>query len=74
LIDVPEKNQSFGSIADIANLQREVVGESVLHAEVPTGDAWVLKVRVDRHEVARNGGRTTDPTAGWKDSAIPVER
>ena len=74
LIDVTKENQSFPAIADIAKLQREVGGEGVLHAEVPTRDVGVFEIRVNRHEVARYCGCATEAGAGWKNNAIPLER
>jgi hypothetical protein len=42
-------------IADIADFQREVVGEGMLDTEVPIRDVRVAEVRVCRHDVARAG-------------------
>src|SRR5437016_89022 len=77
LIEVAEKQQPFAFIADVAELERKVIGEGVLDAQVPTGNVRGFEIRVDRQEVTRRSSLAsgaTDPAAGRKNNTIPVGR
>src|SRR5262249_4369591 len=74
LIDVTKEKQPFADICDIANLQRDIVGEGVLHSKVPARDVGHFEIRVYRHQVARYCSRATEEGTGRKNNTIPVER
>src|SRR5262249_7672206 len=65
---------SFAAIADVSKLQREVVGEGVLHTHVPTPYVGGFEIGVHAHKVAGNCFRATESAALRKHNAIPVER
>src|SRR5579859_2390980 len=62
-------------VTDVANLQREVVAEDVLHTQVIVDDVGILEVRVYRPNVTRLYGRAGDRSSGRENStrAIPVQ-
>src|SRR5437870_4376526 len=72
-INVAAAAQSVAVIADIADVQRKVVPEGVLDAEVPVHDVGILEIRVHGNDVARYGRCAAECGAFRKDNVIPVE-
>jgi hypothetical protein len=52
LIDVPETEQPVAMIADICEIQHEVIGQLVLDAQVPVDDVGIAEIRIHAHDGA----------------------
>ncbi len=74
LIDVELTQQVTAVIADVAYLQREVVGDGVLNVEVVIHEVGGAEVRIHAQDAARCDASAIDPGALRKNNAIPVER
>src|SRR6202790_3255355 len=72
LIDIAKSQQVIAVIADVANIQRQVAAEGVLHAEVVIHDVGGLEMWIHRIEGARRGVRAREPGLR-KNNALPVE-
>src|SRR5262249_463677 len=73
LIKVAAAGQSVAVIANIADVQRKIVGEGVLDTDVPVHGVGGLEIRVHGLDAAGYGRCTTECGAVRKNNVIPVE-
>ena len=73
LIDVAATGQPVAVIANIAHVQRKVVGEGVLDSKVPVHGVGVLEIRVHGDDAAGYVLCATEYGAFRKNNVIPVE-
>ena len=74
LIDIDNTQQIIAVIADITDVQTEVVSKSVLHTKIPTRDEGGFEVGIQSAQAARRGGGATERQSTRKNNTIPVER
>src|SRR5437588_3662840 len=72
LIKVAATGQSVAVIADIAEVQRKVIRESVLDTDVPVHDVGILEIRVHGDDAARYVRCATELGTFRKNNVIPV--
>src|ERR1700676_4356405 len=73
LIDVAQSQQVVAVIADVANIQRQVAAEGVLHAEVVIHHVGGPKIWIHRIQGARRGLRARELALRKNNAIIPAE-
>src|SRR5450631_3104771 len=74
LVDISDAIQLRPMIADIANFQGKVTGESVLNIDIPTCDERCPEIAVHGEDIAGRGRRTSERGTGEDGSGTaPVE-